>query len=90
MIFGVNFGAPDIPVGVKRHFRARISITGRIPEVGAKDWMATDKGSARLVGTATTRPEMLAMLIQATNGNRSLYVVERMTAGGTWFGIYAY
>jgi hypothetical protein len=76
MIYGINFGAPTIPDGVRRKFAASVS-----PYQGHR---------LTLVGVAQSEAERDLMLLQANNGRRELYTVERQTAAGTWYGIYAY
>jgi len=82
MIYGINFNGSLIPDGVRKKFAAYTDAKGR--SVGA------DRSCAwRLIGVATSAQEKDAMLIQATNGHRKLRVVERKTAGASFFGVYA-
>jgi len=82
MIYGINFGADQIPPGIKRMFADRMDAKFR--RVGG------DRGCAwRLVGVATSPEERNQMISTATNGSRKLHVIERKTAGAPFFGIYA-
>jgi DNA-directed RNA polymerase subunit RPC12/RpoP len=45
---------------------------------------------SRLVGVGQSESERDAMWIQATNGSRQLHIEPRQTAGGVWYGFYAF
>lgn len=45
---------------------------------------------AYLAGVGQSEGERDAMIIQATNGHRELFVVPRQTAAGIWYGIYVF
>jgi hypothetical protein len=82
MIYGRNFGAPAIPDTPRtafRKFKKRIRI-----EDGC------GRPHAELVGIGQSEQERDMMLVIATNGHRNLHVVSVQTAGGVWYGIYAY
>lgn len=76
MIYGINFGGDPIPDGIKRKFAAH------------KKFSLPKGVWASLQGVAQSEAERNAMVITATNGHRQIFVVERNTAGGLWFGIY--
>ena len=76
MIYGVNFGAPDIPAEVKRGMRPR-----------RRKGIPVSKGTvAVLVGACQTEREKTNMTIQATNGRRGLFWDTK----GGWHFVYAY
>ena len=77
-IYGVNFGAPTIPQTPRTAFRK------------FKPRMRVDGVMYSLVGIGQTTKERDYMLVVANNGHRKLHVHPVATAGGTWFGIYAY
>lgn len=77
-MYGINFGAPPIPEGVKGKFAS------------TKKFDLPRGQYAQLSGVAMNEEEKNAMVITATNGTRRIWAVERKTAGGTWFGIYTY
>jgi hypothetical protein len=89
MIYGINFtgkkepGYTDMgfPPDFARKFRKSLRL-----KVEGMPRMST----ARLVGIADSERSRDDMLIQANNGHRRLYVVERKTAGPTLYGIYTY
>ena len=74
MMYGINFGAPDIPAHLKKRQR-------RIKDIPVA------KGTvAILVGCCDSDEEKYRMTIQATNGHRGLYW-ERVKG---WHCIWAY
>jgi hypothetical protein len=82
VIYGLNFGGPDIPDiprSAFRKFKKRIVIPGETPRT-----------IGTLVGIGQDAAERDEMVLVATNGHRQLYVLPVQTAGGTWYGIYAY
>ena len=98
MIYGLNFGGPAIPDTPRTAFR-------KFPErITANPCKCTCKGcerthrddtsitrlTLRLVGIGQSPEERDRMLVVAHNGTRRIHVVDRLTAGGTWYGIYAY
>jgi len=77
VIYGINFGAPDIPHSIKRKFRSRM----KLPGAGHWEWH-------HLKGVAQNQVERDAMLMTAERPGRSVHVEERKTAAGVWYGIY--
>lgn len=79
MIYGINFNGTQIPDAIRRKFVKQL----KLPEM--------PRGyRASLVGVGQSEKERDDMLIQATNGHRKLHVVEKQTAAGIWYGIYAW
>lgn len=78
MGYGINFGLPAIPDGVAKKFAKQ------------KKYGLPRGHYANLSGVAMNEEERDAMVIQATNGTRRIWVEPKHTAGGTWFGIYTY
>lgn len=79
MIYGINFGAPQIPSEYwdKGTFPKRLNA-----QFKAVGW---DKSCTWLLtGVCTTGEERNRMCLQAHNGSRKIHVVER----GDLFGIY--
>jgi hypothetical protein len=73
MIYGLNFGGPDVSKAPVK-FAGRVKYTGQI---------------GRLVGVTDDDTERAAMVANATNGTRRLYVRMRTTRGVTYYAIYA-
>lgn len=97
MIFGVNFNGSTIPAGIQRMFASHIRVfacghhrvlAGR--GVASCGTCHADRAieRVRLVGVGQSEAERDAMVLQATNGHRLLYVEPRQTAAGVWYGIY--
>ena len=72
MIYGLNFGAPDVAQAPIK-FARRIKYLGRTMTLG---------------GITDDDRERAAMVATADNGKRVLYVRMRMSKGVRWFGIY--
>ena len=104
MIYGPNFGGPaipDTPRSAFRKFKRRIRVQ---PDCGCfrrqhRFGLGLCRGPITddpkpvtflLVGIAQSEAELERALVVATNGCRRLHVERRSTAGGDWFGIYAY
>ena len=94
---------PDTPRTAFRKFKARIRVApdchchARHPRVGLglcrgrfpDDDRERKVSTFMLVGVGQSEAERDRMLLSGSNGSRRLHVVEVLTAGGYWFGIYA-
>ena len=95
MIYGLNFNGTPIPESIRKRFRRETPIP-----VCRRCWLdiilcVCQQGpwrgaQARLVGVGQSEEEKDAMIVQAYNGRRKLYVLKRHTATGDLFGVYAF
>ena len=106
MIYGINFNGTEIPPAIQRMFARERKIfscgcgeTLNPPATYGQGNSCATCGKvigtvrgmrALLKGVAQSPEERDAMLIQANNGHRKLFVVERKTAAAPWFGIYVF
>lgn len=87
MIYGLNFGAPDIPAELRKHFKPRIR-------------RQADSGEPLrvfcLVGVCTSDTERWQMTTQADNGRRLLHweektwTIKQVLGSSTWYAVYAH
>jgi len=78
MIYGINFNGQPIPDTMRKKFAAQRKFD--LP------WGQY----AVLRGVGQSPEERNAMVIQATNATRRIWVIERKTAGGVWYGVYTH
>lgn len=92
MIFGENFGRLPIPPGMIRAVPERINVEKRelTPHVIGRDWPNPKYKMARRVGCATTKNDVIRMLMQASNGHRTLFVLDCSTDVLSIFGVYVW
>lgn len=93
MIYGINFNGVAIPPAIKRKFAAEKVIYVDPPKYfppGEYQSVRSRRRKTLLKGVATSAEEKDWMLSVADNGHRKFHVEERKTAGGVWYGIYAY
>lgn len=74
MIYGLNFNGTQIPEGVRRKF--------------AKTIRCPDGRKADLQGVGQSGEERDVMVSAAQRPGRDLHIVQRATAGGSWYGVY--
>lgn len=91
-MYGLNFGADDIPAMWRKRFKTRI-MTKR--HVSANSCVESEC-YARLIGVATSRNERDYMIVVGATQQRPVYVLERYCGrldgpfnGQTVYGIYA-